>query len=217
MLPRRFGVGRAARPGASCVQRLSLLCVCTQPARTGFGYPSWRSIRAMRGRATWESEPLRARHRRRFLLGCLVWSRATVDGLGQTRGLRSEGEAGSDAYGVGSSCVAASVGRSVRGHEGFGLSGRVSSVHGARKGRGSSGRRPAGAAYCHVAHEAPCGFWGRVWQRLRGLAAAVILCSGAQGQGRQTSAVRAVEVGWTMWKASRSVPEISGTTTERMS
>jgi hypothetical protein len=54
-------------------------------------------------------------------------------------------------------------------------------------------------------------------QRLLGLAAAVILCSGAQGHGRQTYAAYAVYVDRTMWKASRSTPEISGLTTKRKS
>jgi hypothetical protein len=72
---------------------------------------------------------------------------------------------------------------------------------------------------CTLSHCARGPSWvlGVVWQRLRGLAAAVILCSGAQGHGRQVSAARAVEVSRTMWKASRSVPDDSGVTTKRVS
>jgi hypothetical protein len=56
-----------------------------------------------------------------------------------------------------------------------------------------------------------------MWQRVPGLAAAVILCSGAQGHGRLTFVVQAAGVNRAMWKASRSVPEISGITTWRTS
>lgn len=132
-------------------------------------------------------------------------------------GLRSFGEMGSNAYGVGSSHVEAHVRRSPQGQTGFGLDGRVSFGHGAHDGRRPSGQRQLEC--CILLRCAGGSSWvaGRAWQRLRGLAAAVILWSGAQGHGRQTSTVRAVEVDQAMWKASRSVPEVSGATTKRMS
>jgi hypothetical protein len=52
------------------------------------------------------------------------------------------------------------------------------------------------------------------WQRWPGLAAAVILCSGAQGHGRHILAAKAVGVEETTRKTSRSAPDASGVTTK---
>jgi len=132
----------------------------------------------------------------------------------RAEGSRPDGNAGSDAYGVGSSCVEA--------HEAGACKARRASVRvggqasAAEHTTGEGLRVVAGVGCCILSRCARGSSWvsGAGVAGLRGLAAAVILCSGAQGHGRQVSTVRAVAANRTMWKASRSVPEVSGANDE---
>jgi hypothetical protein len=147
----------------------------------------------------------------------LRWS-TSPDGVREARGLRSNGRAGAGAYGVGSPSSWLMWARSR-------LATRASAIvnggDGAHRTRQVDGglRVSVDRSSCTLLHRAfgsARAGW-LAWQRQRGLAAAVILCSGAQEHGRQALGAQAARVELAIRKTSRSASDNPEATTKRES
>jgi hypothetical protein len=229
MVRRCFGSRGSARPESGVCGVTWLASSLRTFAKACFGGSSWAGFRHAVERCV-VSEPWRAGHcglLRRRAASCGFLTRQNR--AGAAGGLRSNGSAGS----TWTAWLAASWSLRFRGVRPVAMASafatcttelQSASVFGSRAGpdslvrrlRAASGSSVEGCvAYCHGARGSADP--SVAWQSPLGLAAVVILWSGAQGHGRLAVVTSVSVAARTIRKTSRSTLEYSGATTERAS